>query len=988
VVDDQRRRKEADAYADAFLAKETEQYRENLAWLRASMPETFFSEVGEENVLLVAHNLVGFDLQDYYSLINLRNAAIILCLDDVDADSKIYTKYQKRGIQTMHTFISEKPLLKIDKYLRIGVVFFAEPTEEEKTKEAAFDCDGRFWMTLNEKQKEVITSLESKAQKSDLVECELIKSPNGAAKHSLELFVACSGAPRFFFVPRLLRILMHKKICSKGMTLTFSNAQAPERMLLLVCTLHGQDGKPCWECTDIEKLIRELLFSRHFSLEDLFEETYVPFGDGLCVYFLRACAYFVHEVLVHQDPNMYTLQNVQEALCYWPEIGQHLYHLFRLKFDPFMLDKTKYKELKQNLLDLINKQDTGKELSDIRRKSVLHAGVSFVDATLKTNFFVSNKGALAFRLDAGFLQELDKDFVSRFFPKPPFAVFFIQNRDFFGFHIRFQDLARGGVRTIALKNIDLVKEEMPLIFSECYQLAYTQQKKNKDLPEGGAKGILFLMPREDLDIEEKLVVKEGEDIKQVTKTHFFAYLYRSQRLFIESLLSLVNCDGEGRLKEKSIVDYYLKPEYLYIGPDENMHDAMIEWIAEYAKKVDYKPKSAFITSKPRIGINHKRYGATSLGVNCCMEEALKFLKINPQQTVFTVKMSGGPDGDVAGNQILNLHRRYPNTARLVTLIDASGVIYDPQGLDLAICEKLFHQTKPIRFYPPERLSEGGFLLDMFTERRESLHIVEHLCHKKKGGALGEEWLTASQAHQITRSFVHKTQTDVFIPAGGRPGALGRVNIRDFMTPENTPTAKIIIEGANLYLTQAARKLLEDKEVIIIKDSSANKGGVICSSFEVLASLSLSDEEFIEHKEQIVKEILHKIEEYARLEVQLLLRTYSDTGEPCSQVSEKVSERIDYFSDQIRAYLEALCLSDDPKDPLLSCFIEHSLPLLVEKFPKQLLEKIPEVHKKAIIASWIASKVVYHRGLSWAPSIVDVLPMLCQDPRITSCLIRW
>ena len=48
-------------------------------------------------------------------------------------------------------------------------------------------------------------------------------------------------------------------------------------------------------------------------------------------------------------------------------------------------------------------------------------------------------------------------------------------------------------------------------------------------------------------------------------------------------------------------------------------------------------------------------------------------------------------------------------------------------------------------------------------------------------------------------------------------------------------------------------------VLIIKDSSANKGGVICSSFEVLFSLALSEEEFLKEKPTIVAEILEIIQ---------------------------------------------------------------------------------------------------------------------------------
>ena len=98
-----------------------------------------------------------------------------------------------------------------------------------------------------------------------------------------------------------------------------------------------------------------------------------------------------------------------------------------------------------------------------------------------------------------------------------------------------------------------------------------------------------------------------------------------------------------------------------------MHDSMIQWIADFSKKYGYKPGSSFISSKPKVGINHKEYGVTSLGVNVYMEAVLKYIGIDPNKDVFTVKMSGGPDGDVAGNQILNLVQVLSNYRQVVSL---------------------------------------------------------------------------------------------------------------------------------------------------------------------------------------------------------------------------------------------------------------------------------------------------------------------------------
>lgn len=64
--------------------------------------------------------------------------------------------------------------------------------------------------------------------------------------------------------------------------------------------------------------------------------------------------------------------------------------------------------------------------------------------------------------------------------------------------------------------------------------------------------------------------------------------------------------------------------------------------------------------------------------------------------------------------------------------------------------------------------------------------------------------------------------------------------------DGTPRFKYIVEGANLFITESARHILEDRGVLLFKDASTNKGGVTSSSLEVLASLCLNDEEFAQH----------------------------------------------------------------------------------------------------------------------------------------------
>lgn len=56
---------------------------------------------------------------------------------------------------------------------------------------------------------------------------------------------------------------------------------------------------------------------------------------------------------------------------------------------------------------------------------------------------------------------------------------------------------------------------------------------------------------------------------------------------------------------------------------------------------------------------------------------------------------------------------------------------------------------------------------------------------------------------------------------------------------------ILVGSANLFVTQNARLQLERHGVVLYRDSSANKGGVTSSSMEVLAGMSLNDEQFLE-----------------------------------------------------------------------------------------------------------------------------------------------
>lgn len=996
---------------------ESRKFEDYYSWLENNMPRSFFEDVSQENSMLIAHNLMGFHLQEYLSSIHLKRQAIVLCLDSADADLRILDNYAMYGIKNYQCYISRSPppFSGVQSNLRVAVIYFTEteetvdepfPTESQeklrgmvkernpKLTDEEFDklmqgINRRFLRSLSLERLIIALQMFFRAQTRDSCQYEVQYDEDWAEKGtaSMEITLAWRNTPKHNFLFRLARVIHRHGLVMKRVNATYVNPYSKDSILVMALKLHGSDGQAVWDVADIPDFLRELVTVKYFASFDIVDELLVRKGfvSGNMGNFLRAMINFIHQTLVHVDANFYNYDTIEKDICRFPELAVKLCDAFTLKFDPDFLDFEKYEKARLELLSDIQKLDTGNEANDTRRRNVLSQGINFIYYTLKTNFYCMNITSLSFRLDPQYLNHIPFE-RSKKFPELPYAIFFIKGMHFFGFHIRFKDLARGGLRTVFLEQSEHIEHERNAIFTECYNLALTQHMKNKDIPEGGSKGIIFLKPYEQIESESGILKKEFESaklpsselehkIQNFVKEQKLECLYQAQRSFIDSFLKIINCEADGTLITKYVVDYWKRPEYIYLGPDENMHDRMIQWIADFSVKKGYKPGSSFISSKPRVGINHKEYGVTSLGVNVYMEEILKYMGINPLQDVFTIKMSGGPDGDVAGNEIFNIKKYYPHTAKLVALTDVSGTINDSRGLDLDVLVDLFHQAKPIKHYPPEKLSEGGFLLDRLAKRNETSLAQQTLCWRKKNGKVVEDWLSGSEMNNLYRNNVHQTKADIFIPAGGRPRTLNETNYHDFLDETGKPTSKAIVEGANLYITPATRRIFEKMGILIIRDSSANKTGVICSSFEVLCGLALGDELFMQHKETLVREILERLRRCALNEANLLLRTHRETGEYLTEISDKISKSINHYTYQLLDYLDKLPLSNEPGNPLHQTFLNYCLPSLRKDFQEQLLKEIPEHHKKAVISCHIAAQLVYQRGLGWEPTIVDILPLL-------------
>lgn len=1012
-----------DAQLQDAIERESDLFKEYYFWLEKHMPSKFFEEFEQNHLMTIAHNLVGIDLHDYFNIINFKGCSVALCLDSPDADIKIIRNFKNYAVQNYRTFVSDEPLPRAshDKKLRICVIHFTNLGEEdpyifEKVTKEELDelfngLKGRDPSVTEEEFHELIIQFNSFFLKSmkrdrliialdlarqalnrDHMKYEVQYNKNWEEENipSLQIVFSLRGAQRYSFLYRLSKLMFRHNLIMQRCNAAYINPYTEQSTLVMGIALHGKDKKAAWEMTDIPELLQELSLIKFFDSQDQIESTFVKTRliSGNLSNFIRSSVTFVHQFLLHSDANLFSYEHVIEGLCRHPELTTILCALFELKFHPQKCQEQEYASLRDQFLVKVRAIDTGNAAIDNRRKTILQTALLFIEYTVKTNFYRKHKTGLGYRLDPKYIEEAPYNY-KKIFPMIPFGIFFIMGQNSFGFHVRFKDLARGGLRTVLISEKEKGVYERPNIFLECYNLAYTQYKKNKDIPEGGAKGIILC---ESIDeIEKETLIYRGEmkmanldpEVIEERMKSFSTMLKKQstltcQRSFIYTLVSLVNCFEDGTLKSKDIVDYYRLPEYLYLGPDENMSNEMINWIAEHSTLVGYKPGEALISSKPKTGINHKEYGVTSLGVYTYLREMLKFLSIDPEHDLFTLKLTGGPDGDVAGNIIKLLHRDCHATAKILALTDGSGTIFDPEGLDLDLLLELFNTGSPIHRYDPKKLSNGGYLLDLHRKKQIDEYTTLTTCWRMGEEGLTEDLLSGNDATHLFRLSVHQCSSDVFIPAGGRPRTLNADSVYEFLDSSGQPTSRAIIEGANLYLTHDARKVLEKKGVLIIKDSSANKCGVICSSFEVLAGLTMPPSDFVANKEKIMVDILEELQSKAQCEARLLLETHAHSEESLVDLSDEVSERINDYTYQILDYLDAIDLPSDPQSGLSKCLLAYAPKYIRDNYRDNILTDIPANHRKAIVACFIASHLVYERGLRWSPSILDILPIIIES----------
>ncbi|GES64461.1 NAD-specific glutamate dehydrogenase [Aspergillus terreus] len=547
---------------------------------------------------------------------------------------------------------------------------------------------------------------------------------------------------------------------------------------------------------------------------------------------------------------------------------------------------------------------------------VMSAFRVFNASILKTNFFTPTKVALSFRLNPDFLPEHE-------YPQRLYGMFLVISSEFRGFHLRFRDIARGGIRIVKSRNKEAYSINARSLFDENYNLANTQQRKNKDIPEGGAKGVILL----DVDHQDKARVAFEK--------------------YIDSILDLLLPPASPGIKDP-IVDLHGKDEILFMGPDENTAE-LVDWATEHARNRGAPWWKSFFTGKsPKLGgIPHDTYGMTTLSVRQYVLGIYRKLKIDP--STMRKLQTGGPDGDLGSNEILLANEKY------TAIVDGSGVIVDPQGLNHEELVRLAKKRVTISEFDLSKLSPQGYRV-----------LVDESNVKLPNGELVHNGMIFRNTFHLRRD----QQYDVFVPCGGRPESIDLSTVGKLIK-DGKSVVPFIVEGANLFITQDSKLRLERAGCILFKDASANKGGVTSSSLEVLASLSFDDKEFVENMciredgsapefyVNYVKQVQEVIKQNATLEFEAIWREHEQTGMLRSVLSDRLSVAITKLDEE----LQETELWDNVE--LRRSVLNDALPkLLLDKIGLDtILQRVPENYLRAIFGSYLASRFVYEYGSS-------------------------
>lgn len=216
------------------------------------------------------------------------------------------------------------------------------------------------------------------------------------------------------------------------------------------------------------------------------------------------------------------------------------------------------------------------------------------------------------------------------------------------------------------------------------------------------------------------------------------------------------------MNSAKIVDKLGRKEILFFGPDEGTADFM-DWASQHARRRGAPFWKAFTTGKSQSlgGIPHDLFGMTTRSIHQYVTGI--YGKLGLKEAEVSKFQTGGPDGDLGSNEIKI------SCDRTIGIVDGSGVVYDPAGLDRTELAQLAQKRQMICNFNVDRLGPGGFrvLIDERDIKLPNGEVIED----------GLKFRNEFHLHPLSSA-------DLFVPCGGRPEAVDVNNVHHlFMRDE-------------------------------------------------------------------------------------------------------------------------------------------------------------------------------------------------------------
>jgi len=494
----------------------------------------------------------------------------------------------------------------------------------------------------------------------------------------------------------------------------------------------------------------------------------------------------------------YTQVRIEEILLAQPLLVQQLWNYFHARFDPEQSgERSKAMAETQDQFDTLLRGLQAHD-QDVTFRTVFN----LIESTLRTNFYRQDRieHYISFKVDCDKIWQMPE-------PRMKYEVY-VHHPEMEGIHLRGGPIARGGIRWSDREDYR----------REVQGLATTQMVKNVLIVPEGAKGGFFLKG-----------TYPDRAVRRAEADRLYTFLIRG-------LLDITDNIVEGKvIHPPEVVRHDGTDTYLVVAADKGTAH-LSDTANGVARQYGFWLDDAFASGGSN-GYDHKKVGITARGAWKTCQRHFAEMGVNPYEESFTCVGIGDTAGDVFGNGVIETPHM-----RLVAAFNHRHIFIDPDPDPKKSYEerlRLFKAVQGWDAYNTKLISKGG---GIFSRQAKSISLTPEI--KDLLGVMSDELPVDTVIRCILRTPADllwnggigtyvKSSEETHQDVGDATNDNLRINAKELR-------CKIIGEGGNLGLTQAARVEYAQNGGRINNDAIDNSGGVDMSDHEVNLKILLSD----------------------------------------------------------------------------------------------------------------------------------------------------